>query len=239
MVLTFVSCKKAEDRACFKGAGEEAERIVEINLNIDTLFLYDDLFYTLEQGTETKVILTGGENLLSHINVDFGQGKLSMRNENKCKFLRSYKNKIQAKIYVDSVTYIHYEGSKELISKDTLRSNELRLVIRDGAGSTDLTIVNGYTSATISHGFGDFTLRGNTLYSYLHCNTNSFCDTRSFTVENSLAVYSNTVGKMQINANHSNLTATIKQSGDIEYIGTPTSKTLQLEGSGKVINLNN
>lgn len=238
-LLLLFSCKKAEDRSCFKSNGEEGERIVSTDMDIDTLYLYDDLYYTLEQGPELKVVLTGGENLLSHIDVDFQNGRLTVRNNNKCNFLRSYKNKIYAKIYVDSISYIHYEGSKELKSVDTLYSNELRLMIRDGAGSTDLTLKNGYTSATVTHGYGDFTLRGNTLFGHLHCNTNSFCDTRSFKVDKKLFVRSNTVGKMLVNANTAYFNATINQSGNIEYIGVPVSKWLQVYGNGQLVNLNN
>lgn len=237
--LSFFSCKKAENRKCFKGSGEDAEQVIVTDKNIDTLYLYDDIYYTLEQGEETKVVLTGGENLLSHIQVEFNNGRLTVENQNKCKFLRSYKEQIRAKIYVDSITYIHYEGSKELMSKDTLRSNELRIIITDGAGSTDLTLVNGYTSATVTHGFGDFTLRGKTISAYLHCNTNSFCDTRSFDIQNFLIVYSNTVGNMKVNASTNHFAATINQSGNIEYTGTPLVETLIFKGSGKVISLNN
>ncbi|WP_159038554.1 GIN domain-containing protein [Brumimicrobium mesophilum] len=239
IVLAFLSCKKAEDRRCLKFVGEDAERIIETDLDIDSLFLSDDLYYSLAQGNETKIVLTGGENLLSHIDVRINNGGLSIENDNKCKFLRSYKNKINAKIYVDSITYIYYEGSKKLTSIDTLRSNELRLIIRDGAGSADLTLVNGYTSAIVSNGFGDITLRGKTNYGFLHCNSNGFCDARMLNVDGWLNVFSNTVGVMKINANETVLEATIKQSGNIEYVGTPISSTVHLEGSGKVISLNN
>lgn len=239
IAILFFSCKKAEDRTCFKGTGDESERIIYTQEDVDTLFLYDDIYYTLEQSNETKVVLTGGENLLSHIDVEIQNGKLTMTNNNKCRFLRSYKNKIYATVFVDSVKYIHYEGVKEMKSKDTLFSNELRVYIRDGAGSTDLTLVNGYTSVTVTHGFGDFTLRGKSLYANLYCNTNSYCDTRSFQVANDLIVKSNTVGKMLINANNSKLFATIMESGNIEYVGIPFSTTLERNGKGKLIDLNN
>jgi hypothetical protein len=238
-VIIFFSCKKAEDRKCLKFAGDESERIVNVDIDIDTLFLYDNLYYSLIQGEEAKVVLSGGENLLSHINLDFSNGTLTITDENKCKFLRSYKNKIHAKIYVDSISYIYYEGGKELKSIDTLRSNEMRLIIRDGAGSTDLTLRNGYTSAIVTHGFGDFTLRGSTQIGFLNCNTNSFCDTRSFQVVDELIVKSNTVGKMLINANQTKLFADILQRGNIEYVGYPTSISINSFGEGQLIDLNN
>lgn len=235
----FFSCKKANERVCFKGTGEKSERIVNSEMEFDSLFLFDNLYYSLIPGNESKVVLTGGENMLEHIEVDFSDGKLSVSNKNKCKFLRSYKNEIHAKIYVNYITYIHYEGSKELKSLDTLHSGELRLIIRDGAGSTDLTLRNGYTSATVSHGFADFTLRGETQYAHLHCSTNSFCDTRSLKVTKELIVYSNTVGKMLVNASQAEFFATITQSGNIEYVGYPSMISLDAKGEGQLIDLNN
>ncbi len=238
-VLFLFSCKKAENRACLKGAGEESERIVSTDKKIDSLYLFDNLYYTLVQGNETKVELSGGENLLLHIDVEFSNGKLTILDKNKCNFLRSYKNKIRAKIYVDSIRYIQYEGGKELKSLDTLRSNELRLMIRDGAGSTDLTLLNGYTSATVTNGFGDFILRGKVNSAHLHCSTNSFCDTRSLKVLNNLIVKSNTVGKMLVNASGTKLSAIIYQKGNIEYIGIPSTISLETYGEGKLVDLNN
>lgn len=238
-LLVFFSCKKTEDRTCFKFAGDESELIVNTDMEIDSLLLYDNLYYTLIQANETKVVLTGGENLLSHIDLDFKNGSLTINDKNKCKFLRSYKNKIFAKIYVDSISFIHYEGGKELKSLDTLYSNELRLLIRDGAGSTDLTLLNGYTSVVVSHGFGDFILRGETEIGFLNCNTNSFCDTRNFKVNNELIVKSNTVAKMLINTNQCKLFASILQRGNIEYIGVPTSISLNSSGVGQLLDLNN
>src|SRR5690554_2283326 len=183
-VLFLFSCKKAHERVCFKSKGEEAALDVSFDKDIDSLFLYDDLFYTLIQGEESKITLTGGENLLEHIEVISENRKLTVLNKNKCNFLRSFKNKIHAIIYVDSVRSIHYEGSGQLHSQDTLFSNELRLSITDGAGDVNLTLKNGYTSAVITHGFGNFTLKGKTTYAFLHCNTNSYCDTRNFTAKN-------------------------------------------------------
>lgn len=238
-ILLCFSCKKAEDRVCFKKAGSEDLRVVATDMDIDTLYLYDGLHYSLVQGSETRVELKGGENLLSHIEVTFNNGRLTVSDENKCNFLRSYKNKIHAKIIVDTVSYIYYEGSEELKSIDTLYSNELRLIIRDGAGSTDLTLSNGYTSATVSHGFGDFTLRGKTTFAYLHCNSNSYCDTRSFRASNWLKIKSNTVGKMLVNANTNHLSAVVCTSGDVGYVGTPENITLKRYGKGELLNLNN
>ncbi|HLV42167.1 MAG TPA: DUF2807 domain-containing protein [Brumimicrobium sp.] len=239
LILGLFACKKKEERVCFKNKGEETTMDVSIDYKVDSLALYDDLFYTLIQGQESKIVLSGGENLLPHVKIDFEDGKLTVRNGNKCNFLRSFKNKIHVKIYVDSIENIYYEGSRQLISKDTLISNELRLVITDGAGDVDLTLRNGYTSAVVTHGFGNFTLRGDVLNAFLNCSTNSYCDTRLLHVTNTLIVNSNTVGHMLVNANTNYFNAKIRQKGDVKYIGTPVSKTVERTGNGELIDLNN
>jgi hypothetical protein len=239
LTLGLLSCKKAHERSCFKGKGEESSLEVAFDNNIDSLILYDDIFYTLVQGKESKVTLSGGENLLEHIEIVSDNGTLTIRNKNKCNFLRSFKNKIHALIYVDSIGSIHYEGTSELRSQDTLFSNELRLSITDGAGDVELTLKNAYTSAIITHGFGNFTLHGETSSAFLNCSTNSYCDTRSFKVNQSLIVNSNTVANMLINVNSSYLEAVIHQNGDVKYIGTPLSKVVKRLGKGRLVDLNN
>lgn len=239
LVIGLFSCRKASERACFKGKGEEASLEVPFVGDVDSLLLYDDLFYTLIQGKQSKVVLSGGENLLGHIEIFSENGKLTIKNKNKCNFLRSFKNKISALIYVDSVRSIHYEGSSELKSEDTLHSQELRLSITDGAGDVELTLKNGYTSAVITHGFGNFKLFGETNSAFLNCSTNSYCDTRSFVAKNWLTVNSNTVSSMLINGNTANLDVIIREKGDVKYIGTPLSKTIKRSGKGRLIDLNN
>lgn len=239
LIIALSSCKKASERSCFKSKGEDGTLELLVDQKIDSLKLYDDLYYTLVQSAESKVVLSGGENLLPHVEIVADNGNLFIRNKNKCNFLRSFKNKIHAFVYVDTIRAIHYEGSSELKSQDTLRSDELRLTITDGAGDVDLTLKNSYTSAVVTHGFGNFTLRGKTYSTFLNCNTNSYCDTRELISANWLIVNSNTVSNMLINANTNNLQAVIRQKGDIKYVGIPGTKTLERTGKGELIDLNN
>lgn len=240
MIVIFIalcSCKKAENRSCFKNAGNEKTEVISLK-SIDSLFLYDNIIYTLIPDTITFLELSGGENLLNHIEyLDFDK-KLVIRNNNKCNFLRSFKKKIKAAIHIQKINYIHYEGTEGLKNKDTLKSGELRLIIRDGAGPVDLTVKNSYQSAVITHGWGDFTLRGSSSSVFLNCNTNSFCNTVDLKVKNTLKVLSNTGGNMTVNSEGTNLEAIIKRDGNILYEGTPNTIDLDKTGDGMLIKLN-
>lgn len=239
VLVGFYSCKKPTERACFKTAGKES--VVEIPFleSIDSLTLYDNLIYLIIPSSENKVEISGSENLISFIDVSVNNGMMVIKDDNRCNFLRSYKNEIYVNIYANDIKFIEYLGSNSLKSKDTLLSNELRLYLKDGAGSVDLTLKNGYTSAIASNGYGDFVLAGETSILYLHCNSNTFCDTRAMKVEEKVTVRSNTVGNIWINADNAVLDVYIQYQGDVGYIGNPSSKKVKIDGKGSLINLNN
>ncbi len=235
----FSSCKKSEDRSCFKSTGE-LKSIDYTFESFDTISLYDDIKYTLVPDTIFKVEVEGGENLIQHVNVIYENNALKVLNENKCNFLRSFKEKVEVKIHVQDLNYIHFEGSEYLISSDTLHASELRFFIRDGAGDVDLTVKNGYTSGVVSHGWGNFTLRGETIFAYLNCNTNSSCDTRLLKVTNELRVNSNTQGDMYVDVSETNIfEGVINQKGNIFYEGTPLNTFFTINNEGDIIDLNN
>lgn len=238
LVLVSLSCKKAEDRSCFKSIGEKSSLDSSMQA-YDTLMLYDDINYVIVPDTEFKVKVEGGENLIKHIKMVNKNSTLSITNENKCNFLRKLDEKVTVFIHGNGINFVYYEGSESLISKDTLFANELRLFIRDGVGDVDLTIENGYTSAVISHGWGNFTLRGKTSSAFLNCSTNSTCDTRGLMVNNQLNVNSNTQGDMYVNADVELFHCMIHQKGNIYYEGTPSQTSFEYYHEGDIIDLNN
>tara|TARA_B100000508_G_scaffold141093_1_gene146616 strand:- start:133346 stop:134092 length:747 start_codon:yes stop_codon:yes gene_type:complete len=231
------SCKKAEDRQCFKSIGDMSSLDSTFSA-YDTLRLYDDIDYELIPDSIFRVEIIGGENLVKHVSLILESNSLSITNENKCNFLRRIDEKIKVKIYGQDFNYIHYEGSESLRSYDTLHSDELRIFIRDGAGEVDLIVENGYTSAVVSHGWGSFKLSGETLYSYFNCNTNSRCDTRNLKTQYTISVNSNTQGDMYVNVNGVNqFIGAINQKGNIYYSGTPQSTNFSINDQGDIIQL--
>lgn len=233
-----VSCKKAEDRRCFKSIGEDAVLELFYEQNVDSLYLYDDMFYTLIPSDEERIEVLGGKNLISHIYVSSGAGKITIKNENKCNFLRSLDTKIEVRIYLKDIRYIEYHGSSELKNIDTLHSSELRLFMVDGAGEVDLTVENGYMSAVSTYGYGDFTLRGSALTAFFNCQNNTYCDTRGFSAIENLKVVSHSAANMVVNADNVVFEAEIKARGNIKYVGTPSSIDYRKNGSGKLIDGN-
>jgi len=228
------SCKKAEERACLKSTGEETTIEYSIGASFDTLYLFDNIEYTIVQSETSKIILTGGQNLIHHVGWNVQQQRLTVQNDNNCNFLRSFKQKINVEIHAPEIRYIYFEGSERLNNRDTLRSSELRIVIRDGAGPVDFNVDAGYLAATITNGFGDFTLSGKANIAFASCRGNSFCDTRNLTVSNKIIVSSNTVGDILVNTENANLKVDIFSRGSVLYTGEPVSIEKHIIGTGEL-----
>lgn len=235
LILT-LSCKKSEDRACWKFAGE-TKTIEQSFDKIDSLFLHKDIVYELIQSTENKIEVVGGENLIHFIDFDVEGGNLAISNKNKCAFLRSYKKKVTVKIYASNLKYIYSESSENISSQNTLTYPYLAILIRDGAGKVTLEVQNQSLQIDVTSGWGDFEITGSTNYLGVFCRTGSFCDTRNLSVNISCYAFSRSTGDMYINANDCTLEAYVESRGNIYYTGEPTVISETITGEGELIAL--
>ena len=236
-VILFMSCQKAEDRTCWKSAGEESTLEIEVPA-FDKLKLHEQLQYVLVQDTVEKIVVIGGKNLLNFVKVDVTDMLLDISNENQCKFLRSYKKKLKVEIHFKDLMNIHFEGTDSLTNIGTLKFGWMTFLIRDGAGSVKLNFNAEDINATITHGWGDFVFTGSTKKASLHIQSNGYCDTYGLEVLESLTVISRSQGTTKVNANSSKFKAEINSGGNILYKGTPLSIKLNQYGTGELIDAN-
>lgn len=214
------ACTKADNRRCFKSAGEDAEKEIPLE-SFNKLLLREKIQYVLVQDTVEKIVLKGGKNLLNFIEYSIVDGKLEVSNENTCAFLRSFKKKVIAEIHFKELINLHFEGTEPLTNEGTLQLNWFTFLIRDGAGSVDLRINADAVYATVSHGWGDFTFSGQVNHANLNVKSNGYCNTYGLQVMDSITVVSNTQGTLKVNAANTQFKAEINGDGDIWYIGNP------------------
>lgn len=232
------SCKKPENRTCFKSVGSIIEK--EINLgSFDKLKLNEHLKYVLIQDSTDKIILKGGENLLNHIHFKLADNGIEITNKNKCRFLRNYSKKVIIEIHFTSLINIEIIGSETLTNNGALNLDLFSLTISDGAGSVDLKNINANVFETfLTGGNGDFTLSGKANFAHFIVNGNGFCNTNNFIAIDSLDVITNSSAPVKVNANNTFFRTEIKRNGDLYYIGSPLSIKNKEYSSGKLINAN-
>lgn len=237
LLLSIVSCKKPEDRKCIKGAGDEMELEISVPY-FKKLWLGPHIKYVLVQDVEEKVVVKGGKNLLNFITTNVENEQLTITNENKCNFLRSYKKEIQVEIHLRDLIKIEFEGTKELTCANQLIQNDMIVVIRDGAGKVNMNLNANSLSTLVTHGWGNFDLRGEVDYLKLEVNSNGFGTSTNMAVNDSIYVVSKTAEQVNVNASNALMRAEIGGGGDIYYIGTPSFLESNIYGTGELVDNN-
>jgi hypothetical protein len=236
--LQLVSCKKAADRSCFKTWGSDTTRTVSLP-SFNKLEVYEQMEFVLIQDSTDKLVIHGGDQVVNFIEFEVGSDKkLTIRNRNKCNFLRSFKKKIRVEIHFSELVNVYTEGTEPMYSKDTIVADYFTLFIRDGAGSVDLKLKSKYINADITHGWGDYTLSGKTDFARLAAKSNGFCNTYGLQIKDSADIVCQTSGKMKIHADQILLKISMLSNGIVEYKGVPSAIKVEQIGTGKVINAN-
>ncbi|MEJ6797456.1 MAG: DUF2807 domain-containing protein [Crocinitomicaceae bacterium] len=235
LVLFALGCKKSEDRSCWKFNGSTIDKKVDLS-DFHKIDLGAFLNYHLIHDSSSFVVLTGGENVLNSVCTTVIDGRLTITNENKCKFLRSLKKIISVEIHYKSLDEIIYQGSYSLTNEGTLSSPKLDVILREGAGSLDLLVncINLEVSAEPS--WTDYAIRGNCNYARLSAKGNAFGDTRELQVLNDLIVISKGTNDLKIRTNSANvLKCETWSSGNVYYTDTPGSIEWSNYGTGKLL----
>jgi len=235
-VSALVSCRKPENRICFKSNGPE--KTIEVSVDaFNRLFLNPHVAYVLVQDSLNKLEITGGENLVNHIAYEVKDGLLEIKNKNKCAFLRKSKELVVT-IHFTELINVHYEGSVYLKSVGTIKSDYFVLQVRDGAGPVTLDLKSIIIDADISHGWGDYTLTGETQVARISARSNGYCNTYGLNVSDSIYIASETPGNVKVRVDGIPLYGYIKGSGNIWYQGTPSFISVVQTGEGRVVDKN-
>ena len=238
MLLILVSCKKSEDRSCFKFVGDSATKEIALE-SFDKLFMGPHLKYVLVQDTIEKVILHGGENLLNFIETRIDEeGRLNINNNNECNFLRDYDKMVTVEIHVKKITNIMFEGSERVECQNQLITDYLTLTITDGTGEFKLNVDAISLHRIVTHGWGNFTLYGETNYLNMLVRSNGWANSYNMLVHDSLHVINKSSETLKINPGGADLKAQIHGEGSIWYINTPTSIEYNKYGGGELVDKN-
>ncbi len=233
----FISCKKSEDRSCWKTVGDLSTK--EIILEpFNKIKLNAHLQYLLVQDSTNKLIIRGGKNLINFVQAEMVDDVLEISNKNKCNFLRDYDQKITVEIHFTNLINIHFEGSERLWGSGKLKFDWLTLLIRDGAGPVELDFDAQFINTILSHGFGSFKFTGSTNKANFNIRSNGYGDAFGLSVNDSITVISKTQGNVKVNADGAILKAQTEADGDIMYKGLPSSILFNQYGDGKLIDAN-
>lgn len=229
------SCKKSEERTCFKSNGNLSSLVIPLD-SVYHFNLYKNLRYEIFQDTGRYIKVTGGENLIQLVEVKNDNGILSVNNSNKCNFFRSNDVPVTVEIHYPYYKEFYFEPSDSVIFHDQITSDTLIVEIREGGGSATMDVDVNYLSVNVSYGTGDYLLKGSANNAEVKVQNNGFADASQFNSPY-IFVYNNSTGDLKINLENSDAYVVLEGTGDIHYSGNPASLVFNNPGSGSLIKL--
>ena len=233
LIILAFSCRKPNERACFKKSGELAIKVYEFGA-FNQLHLKEHLTYKLVQDSTNKVLVRGGNNLLNFVEVRGENGLLTIENKNRCNYLRSYAIP-EVEIHYTKLINILFEGTERLYNEDTLITDYLTLTLRDGAGHMDLNVQAIDINAINTHGWGSLTLKGETQTLRGHLMGDGKFDFSQITSTNQVKLITASSMDQQVNAAGIPLSVELNGIGNVYYFGLPSLINNVQYGSGKLI----
>lgn len=128
-LIVLFSCNSENAGDCFQTAGNIVENEVEVAV-FDKILVNRDIELIVKQGTEQKVIIKTGSNLINDVEAIVEAGKLILTDNNSCNFVRDYSS---TKIYVTSpnITEIRSSTQYDISSDGVLSYPNLSLLSED------------------------------------------------------------------------------------------------------------
>ena len=235
--IFFISCQKPDD--CIKSTGPLTSKSIDVSA-FDKIVVYKGIGLVINQGSEYKVEVKTGENLINDIQVNLSDRVLSIQDNTTCNWVRDYG---QTLVYITApnLTDIYSKTEQNIISNGMLTYPNLRLTSMDffdgykGVGTGDFIFNINTDNLTIdSNNVSKFTINGQT--ANLNINVyegNGIIDTKNL-FSDSINIYhrgSNDIFVHPINSIFGNL----YNVGNIIASSTPEIIEVTSHYSGKLI----
>jgi hypothetical protein len=131
ILICFLWCSCAKDEEVVKTFDTDAFRKIEFKDSFEVIFHTSDEF---------KIVAHGTERFIEDLEVSHRGDSIVVENKVKAAWLNPQSNKVRLDIYADSLVQIRASESCNLSSADTLRSDDLLLIVSSKLNVADLNV---------------------------------------------------------------------------------------------------
>lgn len=172
--------------------------------------------------------------MIGHVEVLNELTELSIRNNNKCNFLRDFEKQITVEIHYPFYKRFYSETEDQLIFEDTIYSNYLYVEQALGGGNIKLHVTGGSLVLIASNGVGRYTVSGQVNYADLRVQSGASGDA-TLLKSPFFEIDQNSTGDLWVNLDSSEAVVAIKGTGNVIYQGEPDTVVVKKTGVGDLI----
>jgi hypothetical protein len=233
--LVLLSCNKGHQCDCVKSTGDITKENRTI-MDFNKISVTDNINLYITQDTFYAASVEAGSHLLKSIKTDVRDSCLYLSNENKCNWVRSFKDKVNIYVTCKKIKELVYtKGSGNISSTDTLYADYFQLDDYDGSGIINLKLVANTSWFNLHTGPADLYVAGRSGVSYLYSAGNGKADLRNFP-SGYFFINNSSTNDCYINV-YKEMELKIGYIGNIYYYGSPYKITANITGSGKLIKI--
>lgn len=232
----FVTCKKENLCDCFKGTGKQTEETRNLEA-FNQVFVQDKIDVHLIEGNEYKVRLEAGKQVIKLVKTVVENGVLTISDENKCDFTRSYKREVVVYVTLPKIRKLRNDGLGDVYMDSQFTCDTLNYSMSN-SGNLHLNL-NADIVYGGMHGNGDVYMKGTVNESSIFAGGQGYFYGFDAVAQNVILTL-NTSGRMEVNVNSFLKVDMFERStGDIYYKGQPsTIWKATFEGKGKLVDKN-
>lgn len=189
-------------------------------------------FFDVEliSGEEGSIIVTGEENLITHIVTTVKGNTLTIEVESGYNLKPSKRTGILVRVPFETINEVTLTGSGNVYTKDVITSDNLKTTL---TGSGDITLnLEVQNLETLVVGSGDVELYGNAQKVSYKLTGSGDIEAFNLKAEDAQATITGS-GDIDLNC-QSTLKVRIAGSGDVTYTGNPSKEDSKISGSGEV-----
>ncbi len=232
VVLLFTTCQKDHLLDCLRSTGQDVtefrkkDYFDKINLkdNIDVVFHRDTLF---------RIEVMAGQNLIDGIITEQSGSTIYIRNENRCNWMRSFKNKYTVHIYSPTISKVDAYGAGDFICADTIVCPEFSFDSWNASGTANLLFHCDKIHLNNNIGRMTFNAIGFSAVSFYYINDTGVLDAHELQSD-LVYIRSVTTGFCKVNV-QKELGVEIRYTGNIYYYGNPYKIDQQITGAGQLV----
>lgn len=235
----FFSCNKEDAPGCFQVPGSSVQQEIFVD-KFSRIVVYGKIKLFIEQGTQQKVIVEAGKNLIDNISANVNEGKLSIRDKRGCNFLRTTYVPV-VKVTVPDLVYVENAGNQMIEGVGELHFQNITLISNNYEQNPEV-YTNGdfkfhlVSSHTVVSGddFSNFYLTGSTNNLVVQFWAgDGRLEARDFIAEK-IKIFHRGTNKMVLNPQQS-LRGEIRSTGDVIAVNRPPVVEVQSYYTGKLI----